>query len=117
MQELNDVSIPLLAGEAPKPPTEGELRLLRKQFITMQHSKVAGCGHKYDPERQPRHRNCDFCWLAFFQNHGEIVQTTDEIFQTRGKHLIIELQGKVFFNNFLKFMSTVNKIKEEQNAN
>lgn len=96
----------------------GEIRRLRGLYMTVRLPRVAGCGHRYQAERQPRHRNCPFCWMTFFQNHGELVQTTDELHNTEGGvAMIIQLQGSKFLKQFRRFMSTIaHSQKEVANA-
>lgn len=100
-------------------PTPGKMKKLRKQFITVQHPKVAACGHELDLSRQPVHKNCDTCWFAWFQNHGEIVQQCDEMFQADGGKMIIQLQGKKFLHRWRQFMATMaqwQKVEEIKNG-
>ena len=93
--------------EQPKLPTPAEMRKLRKQFVTVQYGKIPSCGHSYNPEGYPRHKNCDSCWFVFFQNHGELVQQCDEMFQADGGAMIEQVQGKKFLHRWRQFMATV----------
>jgi hypothetical protein len=102
-------------AEPPKMPTPAEMRKLRKQYVTVQHPKVVACGHSLDLSRQPAHTNCESCWFAWFQNHGEVVQQCDEMFQADGGVLIVQLQGKKFLHRYLQFMSTL-AAWEKENA-
>ena len=103
----------IIADERPK-LTDTEIRRLRRQFITVIYPRVAACGHKYIAEEQPR-KNCPDCWFTFFQNHGELVQTTDELFNTDGGlELIKTLRGGKFLKMFLRFMSTIAHIKKNE---
>jgi hypothetical protein len=99
-----------------KPPlTQTEIRKLRRQFITVVHPRVAACGHKHVADKQPRHRNCPHCWFAWFQNHGELVQTTDELHSTEGGiAMILQLQGAKFLRRFRQFMSTIAHFKAQE---
>lgn len=96
----------------PKPLTDFDLRKLRKLYVTVQHPKVKACGHRLDMGRQPTHRNCESCWFAWFNEHGQIVQQLDEMLQTHGEELIVKLQGKKFLHRWLQFMSTVAQWKQ-----
>lgn len=89
------------------PASEGVIKRARRMYVTVQHPRAMPCGHRLDMGRQPTHRNCQSCWLAFFQNHGEIVQQCDEMFQADGGQLLIQLQGIKFVRRFLNFMSTI----------
>lgn len=90
----------------------GEIKKLRKQYVTIAHPRVAGCGHRLDLNRQPRHRNCQTCWFAWFQNHGEICQQLDEMHQASGDAMIVQLQGKKFLHRWRMFMATVAQWKQ-----
>jgi hypothetical protein len=104
----------IIADEKPK-LTRSEIKKLRRQFVTVIHPRVAGCMHRYTPDRQPRHRNCEHCWFAFFQNHGNLVQTTDELHSTEGGiQMIVDLQGIKFLRRFRQFMATVAQWKAAQ---
>jgi hypothetical protein len=85
---------------------------IRKKQITVHNPRAQGCHHKLDLKSQPKHRNCEHCWWAWFQNNGEMVKTADEVFQNGHPELIVQLQGEVFYKNFLKFMSTVARLKD-----
>jgi hypothetical protein len=101
---------------APKELTEADMRKLRKQYVTIQLPKVIACKHRLDLSRQPRHRNCEHCWWAWFNNHGEIVQQLDEMHTSGQDDVIIQLQGSKFFKRWLQFMSTVANFKLQQEA-
>jgi hypothetical protein len=92
--------------------TPGEIKKLRKKYITVQHPKVVVCQHRLDLNKQPVHRNCQSCWFAWFQNHGEIVQQLDEMFVADGEQLIIQLQGKKFYHRWRQFMATIAQWKQ-----
>jgi hypothetical protein len=94
--------------------SEGEKKKLRKQYVTIQHPIVKACGHTLDLSRQPRHNNCQHCVFAFFQNHGELVQQLDEMHTSGKDALIIQLQGKKFYRNWRRFMSTIANLKQEE---
>jgi hypothetical protein len=67
-----------------------------------------------DLSRQPKHRNCESCWFAWFQNHGEIVQQLDEMHMADGDALIIQLQGEKFYHRWRQFMATVAQWQQTQ---
>lgn len=77
---------------------------------------VLACGHKYRNEFEPNHRNCERCWFAFFQTHGELTQAVEEAYQTGGAKLVSKLRGPKFLHQFLKFLSTVAFVKMQQEA-
>jgi len=86
------------------------VRRWNKENVTVKLPRVlgaAGCGHRLDLSRQPRHRNCESCWFAWFQNHGEIIQQCDEMFTNGNTVMIVELQGVKFLHRWRQFMSTM----------
>jgi hypothetical protein len=96
---------------------DGLSRLLPKQQAqtpsgSLHYPRLPGCNHKYRHEGLPAHRNCNFCWGAFFQNHGEIVELADEMYRGGGPQELMWLQGKKFVKYFQKFMATVSEIRE-----
>ena len=98
------------------PPTPAEARKLRKLYVTVKHPRVAGCGHRLNLHKQPRHRNCQTCWFAWLNNNGKVVQQLDEM-HTKGEDaIIVALQGVKFFHRFLQFMSTIAQWKLAQEA-
>lgn len=80
----------------------------RKKLVgnTLKYQHIPMCGHSFVPEHEPRHRNCESCWFAFFQVHGEMTQAVEQLYQTNPE-ILLNLKGKKFVRNFLKFMSTV----------
>lgn len=71
------------------------------------HQRLPMCGHKLVPGREPRSRNCDPCWFAFFQIHKEVTETCLEVFRTHGLGALIQLRGHKFAQKFTAFMSTI----------
>lgn len=98
----------------PEPPTEGQLKLLRKQYVTVQHPRVVGCGHALDMTRKPR-TNCETCVFAWFNSHGEVCQQLDKMHTEGNDELIVQLQGIKFYSQWRKFMSTVANWEQESN--
>jgi hypothetical protein len=90
-----------------------EIAKLCKQYVTKQHPRVTICGHRLDMTRQPRHRNCESCYFAWFNAHGEICQQLDEMFQNGAIETIVELQGYKFLHRWLQFMATIAQYKQE----
>jgi len=95
--------------------TAGELKKAHKLYVTIQHPKVIACGHRLDLSRPPRHRGCENCWFAWFNNHGEIVQQLDEMHVAGGDDIIVRLQGKKFLHRWKQFMATVAQMKPVEN--
>lgn len=120
LETKNTEPVTLIEGPQ-KVLTPIEIRKLRKLCVTRHLPKVKGCGHKLDLEFQPTKRNCEFCWFAWFQNHGEICKQLNEMHTAGADNIIIELQGKKFLHRYLQFMSTlaqwqkVSNIEKENN--
>jgi hypothetical protein len=99
---------PLLARlNAGKQLTEAQFRLLRGRYFTVRHYTVPECGHKLDMINEPSFRNCEYCWWAFFSSHGELVQVTDEAFQTHGSAFVDRMRGVKYRKMFTRYMSTL----------
>jgi hypothetical protein len=78
---------------------------------------VKACGHRLDLHVQPSHRNCEDCWFAFFNTHGELCRQLDEMHMSEGgDSAIIQLQGVKFLHRWRQFMSTIARWKFEQAA-
>lgn len=91
--------------------TKAEYKAGMREQFTVKHTTNPTCGHRIVVGQEPRHRNCDSCWFTYFQVHGEITKLADEIFQKHGHEeggqIVAQIKGRVFLNNYLKFMSTV----------
>ena len=78
---------------------------------------VKACGHRLDLHVQPSHRNCEDCWFAFFNTHGELCQQLDEMHTSEGgDSAIIQLQGAKFLHRWKQFMATIAQWKIEHEA-
>jgi hypothetical protein len=100
--------------EAPKAPTQKDIRNYNKVFTTRVLPEVEGCGHKVDPDAFPR-LNCHTCWGAFFNNHVEWVNNADELLRhPNGKEVFISLNGKQAYKFFIKFMKLMKELNEKQ---
>lgn len=110
---------PVKVEDAPPLPkkelTEKDWRAIRRLYVTVRLNTVEPCGHKLDPSRDPR-GNCPYCWFVFFQTHGELVQTADEMFQKVGSQGLETLRGKKFVKNFLRFMAVIATMKAQAEA-
>lgn len=91
------------------PPPKGYYRVVKP----IRYTRLPACGHRFDPNREPRFNNCESCWFAFFQTHGELTQTADELFQKHGIDAIRQIRGKKFAENWLKFMATLAQWKQQ----
>ena len=105
------------ANPAPEPVipklTKAEIGKIRKQYITVKNPRVIICKHRLNLKSQPRHRNCENCWWAWFQNNGEMVKTADDAYQSGHPEIIVMLQGQKFFEYFVKFMATVARLESQ----
>ena len=96
--------------------SRSEFKEDRRLHFNVRHGSVPRCGHKFVPGQEPRNRNCEVCWFTFFQVHGELVQSLDEVYAKHGKAGLLQLRGPKFVKNFLKFMATVAQWKKEIDA-
>lgn len=87
---------------------------MRKEF-TLRRPRPT-CGHRFAPGAEPQHRNCEACWFAFFQTHGELTQACDEVFANYGEAGLRQLRGPKFTKNYLKFMATLAHLKQMMEA-
>ena len=95
-------------------PKPIDIRKARRQYVTVRLPRVIPCGHKLDLSRKPIHINCPSCVFAWFQNHGEICQQLDEMYNLHGPESIIQLKGIKFYKQWRKFMATVAQWKEAE---
>jgi len=93
--------------------TSGDVKNLHKLYTTVRLPVVLACKHRLDLHEQPRHRNCEHCWFAWFNQHGEIVKQLDEMHADGQDAVIVQLQGKKFLHRWKQFMSTIARWKEE----
>lgn len=65
-------------AEAPKPQqiTRKQLGQLRRMHLTVQHSTVNACGHKFVADAMPA-RNCSDCWYAYFKTSVDLEALRD----------------------------------------
>ena len=99
----------------PLPINERTLRLIRGKTFTVRHILLEDCQHKMDMQNQPK-TGCENCWYQWLNHHGTLVQTAHEFYQQFGKERLVAMRGKVFVKYFLRFMSTVAHMIEEQKA-
>jgi hypothetical protein len=100
----------------PEQITESQLRELRCKYFTIRHPRVPECGHALDTINEPTFRNCQFCWFTFFTTHGDLVKVTHEAFSEHGPAFVDKLRGRRYRVMFTRFMSTMNRLKEEADA-
>lgn len=96
----------------PKKLTIKEFKQLLAKFFTVRNNIVEMCGHPIGQDREPKMVNCEYCWFAYFQTHGKIVQVADECFQSEGKEMLERIKGKKFVKHFIRFMAIVARMKE-----
>ena len=105
----------ILADDAAKPPqilTETQFRALRRQYFTVRHGRCQPCGHRFDVITEPR-TNCEHCWFHWLNEHGELIQTADRAYTEQGEKFLIAMRGLKFTKMFLRFMSTLARLKQE----
>ena len=99
----------------PLPINERTLRLIRGKTFTVRHILLEDCQHKMDMQNQPK-TGCENCWYQWLNHHGNLVQNAHEFYQQYGKERLVAMRGKVFVKMFLRFMSTIAHMIEEQKA-
>lgn len=99
----------------PQQMTLRQFRALRGKYFTVKHKRMEPCGHRLDQITEPR-SNCEFCWFAFFQTHGQLVQTADRAYQEQGVEFLDKIRGQKWRKMFLRFMSTVAMFQKEMEA-
>jgi hypothetical protein len=83
---------------------ESRVEYLVKTFKEpVRHPRIRGCGHKFEPLRQPKHSNCESCWNAFFWNQNEFTENLAKNLTEQGPEIIQFNYGKKFLTAFLKF--------------
>jgi hypothetical protein len=90
-----------------EPITRSEYKKHQHDHVTVKHQVVQPCGHKFVQGEEPRHRNCQSCWFAFFQVNGEITKRADEVFQEHGVNGLHQLTTPKFVKHFLVFMGAL----------
>jgi hypothetical protein len=83
-----------------------------RQFFTVRRSTVVECKHKIDLDSPPKN-NCQVCWFAWFNQHGELVTALDEAFN-ESPEILDRIWGTKVRKNFTRFMSTLAAWKAEQ---
>lgn len=101
-----------VAPPLPEQMTLRQFRALRGKYFTIRHKRMEPCGHRLDQVTEPRN-NCEYCWFAFFQTHGELVQTADKAAMEQGIDFLDRMRGVKWRKMFLRFMSTVAMFKKE----
>jgi predicted nucleic acid-binding Zn-ribbon protein len=97
----------VLPNGTKEPITRSEYKQHQHDHVTVTHQVVQPCGHKFVPGAEPRHRNCESCWFAYFQVHGEITKAADEVFQEHGEAGLRQLATPKFVKYFLVFMGAL----------
>lgn len=112
-EEFNGSGIKTVVVDSVAPGTEKKLSLkeyknLMRQYFTVRRPIVQGCGHKIDvDDLDGPGNNCESCWFAFFNNHGELVKTVAEMIQKHGSETVVRMRGVKFLKMFRSFMSTL----------
>jgi hypothetical protein len=92
--------------------TRSEFKEDRRLHFTVRHGSISRCGHRFNSSTEPRHRNCEMCWFAFFSVHKAAVETCDEVYKKFGLKGLVQVYGKEFSKNYTKFMATLAQWKD-----
>lgn len=87
----------------------GQKRTTKHSYL--QHPVIRGCGHKYIAGAQPRHRNCQPCWVALFRNDERLAQVLEEAVKNIGVEGVIQIQGVKFVKHYNKYLELVEAYK------
>lgn len=96
--------------------TRAEYKEYMRKHVTRRYTRLPLCGHRFAPNDEPRHRNCESCWFTFFQVHGELTQEVEKAYQEHGPALITQARGPKFLKKFLVFMGTLAQWKNATEA-
>jgi hypothetical protein len=91
-------------------------KALKAKFKPRQLPKVRGCGHRIDLARQPRHRNCESCWTAFFHNQPGMSENLAKNIHDQGVEPIVHVHGEKFLKRFVKYailLAQVENLKKD----
>lgn len=96
-------------NQTQKPLTKAEYKKAMNAYWTIRHSIVKACGHKFDhnPLVTPKHRNCDECWLAYFNTNGEQTQIAEECLAKEGPEILEKIKGKQYVKRLYWFLAIV----------
>jgi hypothetical protein len=105
--EVVEPPVPGAAVELqPKEITLSDYKKYMHDFFTRRLKRVSECGHRFDEEREPR-TNCEWCWFAYLNMHGDMVKTAHQCFSDEGRDVLERIRGKKFTKFFIRFMATV----------
>jgi hypothetical protein len=62
-----------------------------------------GCGHQFHDQTQPRMKNCDICWNAYFWNQNEFTENISRNIMDQGPGVVEAVHGTKFLKHFLRF--------------
>jgi hypothetical protein len=62
-----------------------------------------GCGHQFHDQTQPRMKNCDVCWNAYFWNQNEFTENISRNIMDQGPGVVEAVHGTKFLKHFLRF--------------
>lgn len=97
----------------PKSLTHKEYKDYMRVVWTQRKGVVPFCGHKLGFEDTPR-TNCESCWFAYFNTHGEATKVIAEMYEKHGGETLKAMRGLKFLKMFRKFMATLARFKDEQ---
>jgi hypothetical protein len=78
-------------------------KLVKRFDKPVRYPFARGCGHQFVELQQPRHRNCETCWNAFFWNQNEMTENIARNVQEQGPEIVQAIHGKKFLTHFLRF--------------
>lgn len=80
---------------------------LRIKQVPIRFERIESCGHKYDPSRQPSHRNCKPCWTRLFADSEDVRASAHDRYINDGPQGLMHNQGRTFMKTFERYMEEV----------
>jgi hypothetical protein len=87
----------------PRVMTRQEMGKLRRQYLTVVNPIVAACEHQMKIGHPP-HRNCDYCWEAYFKAVANVKEIHDELIE-KGIRAFTAKRGTKFVQAFSRFIT------------
>jgi hypothetical protein len=109
---LPDVEAQEVTPSTPQTPRKA----VKARLETRRLPTVRGCGHKIDISKQPKHRNCQACWTAFFRNQPALAENIAKNFADQGPFPIMWTHGRKFLVRFMEYATLLAKVEALKQA-
>lgn len=84
--------------------------------VPIKFERIDPCRHKYDPSRQPSHRNCKHCWTRLFADSEAVRASAHDRYINDGPIGLMHNQGRTFLKAFERYMEEVVYAESEASA-